>query len=232
MGWSSGHFIFNIFSVTCTVCCLFPSHWPGFLSVLEPQAGLKGVNRAGHRWENGLGQLPLCPIPEVKLVTESKLTLLASLQVSKLRDQLLGQRTTALFKSLQAETFDRYPKTHLAWLRPQASYILKGEEAKSNISWFWSATGGDMLIPSSLKGTLSEPFPTVPLLSGSSDVNCNASNQSTTERPSFAAQIKRAISYRLARLQAQLRRAERGGGPGPGAPLACWSPRCQEWVWS
>ena len=75
------------------------------------------------------------------------------------------------------------PENHFSPVRIQASYILKGEEAKSNISWFWSAAGGDMLIPSSLKGTLSEPFPTVPLLSGSSDVNSNGSNQSTTNGP-------------------------------------------------
>ena len=166
MGASPGHFVFNIFSITCSVHCPFPSQWPGFLSLLEPQPGLKGVNRAGHRWENGLGQLPLCPIPEIKPVTESRLTLLASLQVNKLRDQLLGQRMMTLFQSLQTETFDAYPKNHLAWVRPQASFILKGEEAKSNISWFWSAAGGDMF-SSSLKGTLSEPFPTVPPLSGS-----------------------------------------------------------------
>ena len=40
------------------------------------------------------------------------------------------------------------PKNHLAWVRIQASFILKREGVKSNTSWFPSAFGGNVLISS------------------------------------------------------------------------------------
>ena len=43
------------------------------------------------------------------------------------------------------------PKNHLAWVRIQAPFILKGEGVKSNISWFLSVSGGNVLISSSLQ---------------------------------------------------------------------------------
>jgi len=42
------------------------------------------------------------------------------------------------------------PKNHLAWVRIQAPFILKGEGVKSNIFWFLSDSGGNVLISSFL----------------------------------------------------------------------------------
>ena len=43
------------------------------------------------------------------------------------------------------------PKNHLAWVRIWASFIPRGEEVKSNISWFWSASRRDVLASSFLQ---------------------------------------------------------------------------------
>ena len=42
-------------------------------------------------------------------------------------------------------------------VRIQASFILKGEGEKSNISWFQSASGGDVLISSFLQSFTGRP---------------------------------------------------------------------------
>ena len=59
----------------------------------------------------------------------------------------------ALFGKLedQASWWTNVPKSHLASVRIQVSFILKEEEVKSQISWFWLASGGDMLISSFLQ---------------------------------------------------------------------------------
>ena len=49
------------------------------------------------------------------------------------------------------------PKNHLARVRIQASFILKGEGAKSNISCFRSASGRDVLISPSLQSFTGGP---------------------------------------------------------------------------
>ena len=54
------------------------------------------------------------------------------------------------------------PKNHRAWDRIQDSSTLKGEEVKSDISWFWAASWGDVLISSFLwssTGGLVRMFP-------------------------------------------------------------------------
>ena len=54
------------------------------------------------------------------------------------------------------------PKNHHAWDRIQDSSTLKGEGVKSDISWFWSASWGDVLISSFLwssTGGLVRVFP-------------------------------------------------------------------------
>ena len=43
------------------------------------------------------------------------------------------------------------PKNHLAWVRIWASFIPRGEEVKSSISWFWSASRRDVLVSSFLQ---------------------------------------------------------------------------------
>ena len=74
-------------------------------------------------------------------VTESKLVLLAARQASN--------RETSCWASA--------PKNHLAWVRIQAHFILKGEGVKSNLFWFPSASGGDVLISSSLQSFTDGP---------------------------------------------------------------------------
>lgn len=167
LGPSPGDLIFV--SVTCTVHCPFPSQWPGFLSALEPQARIKGVNRAGHRWENWPGQLPLCLMSGVNPVTSPRSHCWPHYRSLNWETNCWGKEWWLCSRVCRPRLLMHIPKSHLAWVRLQASFILKGEEAKSNISWFWSGARGDMLISSSLKGTLFKSFPTVPPLSGSSD---------------------------------------------------------------
>ena len=49
------------------------------------------------------------------------------------------------------------PKNHLAWVRIQASFTLKSKGIKSNISWFRSASKGDVFISSSLQSFMGGP---------------------------------------------------------------------------
>ena len=49
------------------------------------------------------------------------------------------------------------PKNHLAWIRIQASFILKREGIKSNISWFPSASRRDVFRSSSLQSFMGGP---------------------------------------------------------------------------
>ena len=82
-------------------------------------------------------------------VTKFKPVLLAARLADKLRDELLGQGTF-FRKSSDREDGRLIPKNHLAWVRIQAPFILKGEGVKSNISWFLSFSGGNVFISSSL----------------------------------------------------------------------------------
>ena len=49
------------------------------------------------------------------------------------------------------------PKNHLAWVRIQGSFIIKGKGVKSNIFWFWSASRGDVFISSCLQSFTGGP---------------------------------------------------------------------------
>ena len=93
-------------------------------------------------------------------VTECKLAVLAARQVSKLRDQLLGQ-VTATSVGKPADQERRWeiwvPKNHLARVGIQASFILKGKGIKSNLSWTRPAAGENMLVTSRLQSFIGGP---------------------------------------------------------------------------
>ena len=72
------------------------------------------------------------------IVTLSKLLLLAAQQANKSRNGLLGRGISTLFM-MPANPEDGgllSPKSHLAWVRMPASFILKEESVKSSISGF------------------------------------------------------------------------------------------------
>lgn len=81
-------------------------------------------------------------------VTESMLLLVTAWKANKPRDKFLGWRIATWFRKPDRLRWwwTHVPKNCLAWVIIQASFILKGKEIKSNISWFWSASGGDVLI--------------------------------------------------------------------------------------
>ena len=122
------------------------------------------------------------PIPLPCFVIKPKLILLATWQASKSSDELLGEGMATYLESQKIKNYGGLlaPKNHLAWVRIQASFILKGEGIKSNISWFWSAWKGDVLISSSKK-----PFTGGP----GQDISCELNLRQSYQ--------KRAILYNL-----------------------------------
>ena len=90
-------------------------------------------------------------------VIEFRLTLLVTQQSNK--RPLLRQATVTLFeKTANREWWwTHVPKNNLAWIRIQASFILKREGIKSNISWFPSGSRRDVFRSSSLQSFMGGP---------------------------------------------------------------------------
>ena len=56
---------------------------------------------------------------------------------NKLRDEFVARNSDFIWKASKPRRwYTHTPKKHLASVRIQASFILKGEGAKSKISWF------------------------------------------------------------------------------------------------